>query len=124
LASGRIRQHFGGSRDWDAHAQVPVEMIFAASRAISLASILVAKASEFIAAANAVTVSGFGSGLDRDQRHRFSLRQQEKHGTEKKYAQDALSQKRPQMQWGSDRREDGNLLRHQSHIFQVCEAEG
>jgi hypothetical protein len=71
LASGRIRQHFGGSRDGDANAQIPVEMIFAASRAISLASILVAKAGEFIAAANAVTVSSFGSGLDRDQRHRF-----------------------------------------------------
>jgi hypothetical protein len=71
LASGRIRQHFGGSRDRDAHAQVPVEMIFAASRTISLASILVAKAGKFVAAANAVTVSSFGSGFDRDQRHRF-----------------------------------------------------
>ena len=71
LASGRIRQHFGGSGDGDAHAQIPVEMIFAASRAISLASILVAKAGEFVAAANAVTVASFGSGLDRDQWHRF-----------------------------------------------------
>ena len=72
LARGRIRRDFGGSRDGDANAEVPVEMILAASRAISLAGILIPKAGEFIAAANAVTVAGFGRGFDWDQGHRFS----------------------------------------------------
>jgi hypothetical protein len=71
LANGGIRRHFGGSRDGDANAQVPVEMIFAASRAISLAGILVAKAGEFVAAANAITVASFGRGFDWDEWHRF-----------------------------------------------------
>jgi hypothetical protein len=47
-------------------------MILAASRAISLSGILIPKAGEFIAAANAVTVAGFGRGFDWDQGHRFS----------------------------------------------------
>jgi hypothetical protein len=83
LASGRVRRDFGGSRDGDANAEVPVEMILAASRAISLAGILIPKAGEFIAAANAVAVAGLGRGFDWDQGHRFSQTAREaSHGEE------------------------------------------
>jgi hypothetical protein len=58
-------------------------MILAASRAISLAGILIPKASEFIAAANAVAVAGFGRGFDWDQWHRFAPTAREaSHGEE------------------------------------------
>jgi hypothetical protein len=93
LASGRIRRDFGGSRDGNANSEVPVEMIFPASRAISLAGILVAKTGEFVAAANAVAVTSFGSGFDRYEWHGVSLGQHEKHDTDKNNPQGAMSQR-------------------------------
>jgi hypothetical protein len=71
LAGGGIRRDFGGSRSGKANAEVPVEMIFAACGAISLAGIVVAKAGKLVAAADAVTVASFGSGLNRDEWHGF-----------------------------------------------------
>jgi hypothetical protein len=100
-------------------------MIFAAHRAISLAGILVAKAGEFVAAANAVAVASFGRGFDWDEWHGFLSDNQEKHGTEKNNAQGAMSQTQPRTAAGSTRTEESgaHLLRDQSHIFQMREAE-
>ena len=91
LAGSRVRRQFGGGGDGDSNAKVPVEMIFAARRAISLARVFIAKAGEFVTPAYAIAVTSFGSGLDRDECHGFSLRQQEKHGMEKNNAQGRMS---------------------------------
>lgn len=93
-ASSRVRRQFGGSGDGDSNAKIPVQMIFAARRAISLARVFIAKAGEFVTPAYAIAVTSFGRGLDWDECHGFSLRQQEKHGMEKHNAQGRMSQDR------------------------------
>ena len=50
----------------NADANVPVQMVLGAGGAVSFASIFIALAGEFVATANAVAVTCFRSGLDRD----------------------------------------------------------
>ena len=50
-------------------AGIPVEMVFAAGGAVTLASVFIAQAGEFIAAADTIAVAGFGRGFDGDERH-------------------------------------------------------
>src|SRR6266704_4703847 len=44
-------------------------MVLAASRAIALAGIFIAQASQFVAAADAIAIAGFGGRLDGNERH-------------------------------------------------------
>lgn len=71
LGRRRIRGHFRGSRDGYPDTKVPVEMVFAACRAISLTRVLITKTGEFIAATHTVAVAGFRSSLDRYKWHGF-----------------------------------------------------
>jgi hypothetical protein len=68
-----VRFELDGCRLGNSHARVAVEMLFSASGAIPFAGVFVALAGEFVAATDAVTVSGFGSGFDRYEGHGESL---------------------------------------------------
>jgi hypothetical protein len=87
LSRRRIRGDFSGSGNGNTDAKIPIKMISAAARAITLAGVLIPKAGKFVAAANAVAISGLGRGLDSNQCHGFSLRLREKDGMEKKNTQ-------------------------------------
>jgi hypothetical protein len=52
-----------------AHSNIPVQMIFGAGRAISLARILIALAGKLVTAADAITIAGFGSRFDGNKSH-------------------------------------------------------
>ena len=52
-----------------ANAGVPVDVFFAASGAVAFAGILIAQAGQLIAAADAVAIPGFRSGLDGNKSH-------------------------------------------------------
>jgi hypothetical protein len=74
LTGRRIGRHLSRGGNGDTNPDVPIEMILAASWAVSLTGVLIAKAGEFVATANAIAIAGFGRGLDRDEWHGFSLR--------------------------------------------------
>jgi hypothetical protein len=92
LTGRRVRRHLSGGRNGDSDTDVPIEVILAAGRAISLTGVFIAKAGELVAAANTVAIAGLRSSLDRDEWHRFSLRCWRKHGMERNNAQGARSQ--------------------------------
>jgi hypothetical protein len=61
----------GGLRN--AGAGVQLEVIFAAGGAVAFACFVVAQAGQLIASADAVAVAGFGSRLNRNERHRSPI---------------------------------------------------
>jgi hypothetical protein len=68
-AAGGVGGEVDGRRLGNASADVQVHVIFGASRAVAFAGVFVAEAGELIAAADAIAIAGFRSGLDGDQRH-------------------------------------------------------
>jgi hypothetical protein len=44
-------------------------MVLSAGGAVGLTGVFIAQAGEFVASADAIAVTGFGSGLDGDERH-------------------------------------------------------
>ena len=44
-------------------------MVLSTDRAVGFTGVFIAQAGELVASANAIAVAGFGSGLDRDERH-------------------------------------------------------
>jgi hypothetical protein len=68
-AAGGVGSEVDGRGLGNACADVQVHMIFGASRAVAFASVFIAEAGQFVTAADAIAVAGFGSGLDRDKRH-------------------------------------------------------
>lgn len=67
-----VRRDFSGGGLRKAHSNIPVEMIFGAGRAISLARVLIALAGKFVTAANTITIAGFGSRFDGNKSHGVS----------------------------------------------------
>jgi hypothetical protein len=67
-----VRRDFSGGRLRKAHSNIPVQMIFGAGRAISLARILIALAGKLVTAADAITIAGFGSRFDGNKSHGVS----------------------------------------------------
>lgn len=67
-----VRRDFSGGGLRKAYSNIPVEMIFGAGRAISLARILIALAGKLVTAANAITITGFGSRFDGNKSHKVS----------------------------------------------------
>jgi hypothetical protein len=68
-AAGGVGGEVDGRGLGNACADVQVHMIFGASGAVAFAGVFIAEAGQFVAAADAIAVAGFGSGLDRDKRH-------------------------------------------------------
>jgi len=68
-AAGGVGGEVDGRRLGNACADVQVHVIFGASRAVAFAGVFIAEAGQFVAAADAIAVACFGSGLDRDKRH-------------------------------------------------------
>jgi hypothetical protein len=55
---------------WNAGTGIQFKVIFAAGGAVAFARFVVAQAGQLIASADAVAVAGFGSRLNRNERHR------------------------------------------------------
>jgi hypothetical protein len=68
----RARRLLCGRRLRKSYTGIPIEMVFAAGRAVALAGVFIAQAGQFIAAAHTITVAGFRSSFDGNQRHRVS----------------------------------------------------
>src|SRR5713101_1093049 len=69
LWAGGVRRDVYGSRLGDSRTGIYLKMVFGAGRAEAFARILIAQAGKLVAAADAIAVAGFGSGLDGDERH-------------------------------------------------------
>jgi hypothetical protein len=68
-AAGGVGGEVDGRGLGNACADVQIHVIFGASRAVAFAGVFIAEAGQFVAATDAIAVAGFGSSLDRDERH-------------------------------------------------------
>ena len=72
-AAGGVGAEVDGRGLGNACADVQIHVIFGASRAVAFAGVFIAEAGQFVAAADAIAVAGFGSGFDGDECHRRGI---------------------------------------------------